>query len=166
MIGVKQVYQSGRHIRVIASRLKESFNLMLLPLSGLQLSFHIVGCPGFRTDPKNRSSIIGLQGGSWSTHTEVSIVLKGHLHGQRLPLQPGEGLQKIDRVTFGIMTDEQVPVSDRTYFGPMVCSIDDVEPQVRHALAEQPLMPLTRSKLAIPFVGATLGLSRRSTRSS
>ncbi|CAK9023700.1 unnamed protein product [Durusdinium trenchii] len=40
-------------------------------------------------------------------------------------------LQKIDRVTFGIMTDEQV----------------------RHALAEQPLMPLTRSKLAIPFVG-------------
>eukprot|EP00931_Biecheleriopsis_adriatica_P032930 TRINITY_DN19156_c0_g1_i1.p1 TRINITY_DN19156_c0_g1~~TRINITY_DN19156_c0_g1_i1.p1 ORF type:complete len:5580 (-),score=1373.58 TRINITY_DN19156_c0_g1_i1:6-15065(-) len=40
-------------------------------------------------------------------------------------------LQKIDRVTFGIMTDEQV----------------------KAALAEQPLMPLTRAKLAIPFVG-------------
>eukprot|EP00930_Biecheleria_cincta_P027556 TRINITY_DN19334_c0_g1_i1.p1 TRINITY_DN19334_c0_g1~~TRINITY_DN19334_c0_g1_i1.p1 ORF type:complete len:4939 (-),score=993.22 TRINITY_DN19334_c0_g1_i1:298-13221(-) len=40
-------------------------------------------------------------------------------------------LQKIDRVTFGIMTDDQV----------------------KACLAEQPLMPLTRAKLAIPFVG-------------
>ena len=40
-------------------------------------------------------------------------------------------LQKIDRVTFGIMSSEQVAA----------------------ALAEQPLMPLTRAKLAIPFVG-------------
>ncbi|CAJ1419897.1 unnamed protein product [Effrenium voratum] len=40
-------------------------------------------------------------------------------------------LQKIDRVTFGIMSSEQVSA----------------------ALAEQPLMPLTRAKLAIPFVG-------------
>ncbi|CAK0867309.1 unnamed protein product [Prorocentrum cordatum] len=40
-------------------------------------------------------------------------------------------LQKIDRVTFGIMTDDQV----------------------KAALDEQPLMPLTRAKLAIPFIG-------------
>jgi len=40
-------------------------------------------------------------------------------------------LQKIDRVTFGIMSAEQVAA----------------------ALIEQPLMPLTRAKLAIPFVG-------------
>ena len=40
-------------------------------------------------------------------------------------------MQKIDRVTFGIMTDAQAEA----------------------ALEAQPLMPLTRTKLAIPFVG-------------
>ena len=40
-------------------------------------------------------------------------------------------MQKIDRVTFGIMTDAQSEA----------------------ALEAQPLMPLTRTKLAIPFVG-------------
>eukprot|EP00439_Symbiodinium_sp_Y106_P043031 s2695_g5.t1 len=54
-----------------------------------------------------------------------------HFKFARAANQTPASLQKIDRVTFGIMTDEQV----------------------KAALAEQPLMPLTRSKLAIPFVG-------------
>ena len=83
------------------------------------------------------------------------------------------GLQKIDRVTFGIMTDEQVldlggpvwnqPIPSYSQFTShlhqwcFACvKKAQVRSEVKAALAEQPLMPLTRSKLAIPFVGAAL----------